>query len=123
MLLDTSTTTRSIKPVKKKILVRKCLAFEPEKHDGRIWYKADNVVVTDMRGVFSYWAEIIDVADDCELFKKEDIGAFVTLPEYNPQNLTRVNSYYDEHGVPVDEFIATEKLFLIPTGSKPIIAR
>lgn len=122
MLLEYTTTSPCIKPIKRKILVRKCLGYEAEEHDGRIWYKADNVVVTDVRGTYTHWAEIIDVANDCKLFNKDDVGAFVNLPEWNPQNMSKVN-HYIENGIPVDEFIVKEELFLMPNGAKPVVAR
>jgi hypothetical protein len=129
MLLESTTVSpcidvraERVRPIKKKILVRKCLGYEAEEHEGRIWYKADNIVVTDVRGTYTHWAEILDVSDDCELFTKEHIGAFVNLPEWNPQNMSKV-SHKLENGVPVDDFIVKEKLFLMPNGAKPIIAR
>lgn len=114
--------SQCIKPIKKKILVRKCLGYEAEEHNGRVWYKADNIVVTDVRGTYTHWAEILDVSDDCELFKKEDIGAFVNLPEWSPQNMSRVSRRL-ENNIPVEEFIVKERLFLMENGAKPIIAR
>jgi len=122
MLHEYTTPSQCIKPIKQKILVRKCLGYEPEEHDGRIWYKADNVVVTDVRGTYTHWAEIVDVADDCKLFKKEDIGSYVNLPEWSPQNMSKVNHYL-ENNIPIDEFIVKERLFLMENGAKPIIAR
>ena len=110
-----------IKPIRQKILVRKCLANKPEVHDGRVYYREGNIVVTDVRGSFTHWAEVLDVSDDCKLFKKEDIGTFVHLPEWAPGQMSKV-SHRLENGVPVDEFIVKESLFL-SGKAKPMIAR
>lgn len=114
--------SQCIKPIKKKILVRKCLAYTPEVHEGRVYWRSDNVVVTDVRGSYTHWAEILDVADDCKLFDKSCVGAFVYLPEWSPQKMTRVGRILD-NGVPVDDFVVKESLFLEDNGAKPIIAR
>jgi hypothetical protein len=116
------TQSPCIRPIRQKILVRKCLAYQPEIHDGKVWYREGNIVVTDLRGSFTHWAEVLDVSDDCKLFKREDIGAFVHLPEWAPQYMQKVH-HAVEDGVPVDDFIVKEALFLAKNGAKPMIAR
>lgn len=112
----------NLKPIKRKILVRKCLAAEPERFDGRVYYRTGNIVVTDVRGTYSHWAEILDVSDDCKLFKREDIGSFVNLPEWKPQSMSRVSRRL-ENNVPIEDFVVKESLFTEVGGAKPLIAR
>lgn len=111
-----------IKPVKRKILVRKCLAYTPEMYNGNLYWRDGNIVVTDVRGSYTHWAEVLDIADDCKLFDKSCIGGFVYLPEWNPAQMTRVNREIVD-GVPIDDFIVKESLFLEANGAKPMIAR
>lgn len=70
----------NLKPIRRKILVRKCTTGE-KRQDG---FYLNGLAITDFSAEACGWAEILDVADDCKLFRKEHIGAFVYLPEWKP---------------------------------------
>ena len=110
----------SMKPINHKILVRKCLGATPEKIGGRVSYMVGGIALTDWTGLTSNWAEVLDVADDCVEFRKEYIGGFVLLPEWNPQMMSKVKDEMD-NGVPTMEFIVKEQLFNEKNGAKPLI--
>lgn len=112
----------NVKPIKKKLLVRKCLPYEPELHDGKIYYRDGGIVVTDVRGTYTHWAEIISVASDCSLFDQSDVGAMVYLPEWKPGRMHRVSREL-QNGVPIEEFMVSERLFTEPNGAIPMIYR
>lgn len=115
-----SPPTKTMKPINRKILVRKCLGATPERVDGKVTYMTGGIVLTDWYGLTSNWAEVIDVSDDCIEFGAESIGGFVLLPEWSPQMMSKVKDERD-NGVPIMEFIVKEELFDVVNGAKPII--
>lgn len=79
----------NIKPIGKRILVRKCYTGE-KKADG---FYLSGIAITDFSAEACGWAEIIDVSDDCKLFRKENIGAFVYLPAWKPGMINSVGEH------------------------------
>jgi co-chaperonin GroES (HSP10) len=68
---------RKIKPLSRRILVRKCVNDHIRDEDGTVLvYKPDWVYEQ------TNTAEIVAVADDCRIFTCEHIGGFVELPEH-----------------------------------------
>ena len=99
------TKTRvKFRPVLRKIVVRKCYTGEPEEFNGKTYWRVGNIVVTERRADYQHWCEIIDVSDDCELFTKQEIGKFVNLPEWKPNDIYRVEG--------TDDFVVREDLFI-----------
>ena len=74
------------KPIGKRIRVRKCTTGDWD-GDG---YSLGGINVTQFTADTCYWAEIIDVSDDCELFTKEHIGGFVRMVEFKPDDMNHV---------------------------------
>jgi hypothetical protein len=92
-----------MKLLPKTILVRKCTTGQRKKIDGHDCFVDGGIVLTDIRGNYSRWAEIVDVADECELFAKKHVGGFVFLKEWAPRHMKAV--------VPELEFVVKEDLF------------
>lgn len=93
-----------IKPIRRQIYVRKCTTgTKVTLPDGSVGYKLGNIFVTDIRGEYSLWAQILDVADDCRYFTKDHIGGFVRLREWSPRYIRAV--------VPEIEFMVKEEYF------------
>ncbi len=88
----------NIKPIGKRILVRKCITGE-KRADG---FYLGGIAITDLSADACAWAEIIDVADDCKLFRKENIGSFVYLPAWKPGYINKVDE---------SDFTVKESLF------------
>lgn len=75
------TDSLDIRPLRQKILVRKCITGTPEEHDGHKYFLLDGIVITDQRADFQHWCEVISVSDDCRYYTKDHIGQFIWLPE------------------------------------------
>ena len=73
------------KPINRSLLVRKCTTGTEEIVDGRKCYTLGGVAIIERRGEFSKWAEIMAVADDCELVGKDQVGGLVFLKEWDPR--------------------------------------
>ena len=102
-----------IKPIKKRILVRKCTTGE--RRDGA--YYIDNIAIPDSSADNCFWAEILDVSDDCKLFSRDDVGGFVYLPAWKPNHMNRVKD---------EDFVVKESLFTLSPkngGAHPMIYR
>lgn len=108
-----------IKPIGRKLIVEKCTTGTPEVHDGQVYYRVGNVVVTQLRGNHQHWAEILAVSEDCKLFNQETIGCFVWLPEWDPQRMWRVHTSTQD-GIPVERFCIREQIFTEGNG-KPFL--
>lgn len=80
----------NIKPVKRKILVQKCTNGEEETFDGMRLFRTGALVLPEMSGETTHWARIEAVAKDCKFFDEDDVGNFIRLPEYSPNNVHRV---------------------------------
>lgn len=67
-----------ITPIGKRIVIRKCVNDHVrDKGSGNVLiYKPDNTYEQ------TNTVEIIDVADDCRMFRKEHIGDFIQVPEF-----------------------------------------
>lgn len=66
-----------VTPKNRRILVRKCVNDHVRAEDGEVQiYKPDEVYET------TNVCEIIDIADDCRIFRREHIGWFLELPEW-----------------------------------------
>jgi len=68
--------TQNIKPINRHIIVRKCVNDHVRGNDGGVLiYKPDEIYET------TNWAQVLDVAEDCVVFTKNEIGKFVLCPE------------------------------------------
>lgn len=63
-------------PINSYVKIRKCVNDDVRDSDGNVvLYMTDKYIET------TNWVEIIDVAEDCKHFTKEDIGRFCIAPE------------------------------------------
>jgi len=102
-----------IKPILKKIMVRKCVTGIEEEHEGRTYHRVGGIVITDARADYQHWCEILDVSDDCKLFDKSHIGKFVWLPEFKPNHMYRIGSS--------DDLVVRESLFTEKHGAPAMV--
>jgi co-chaperonin GroES (HSP10) len=65
-----------IKPLGRRILIRKCVSDHIRDENGKVL-----IYMTDTSYEECNTAEIVDIADDCRMFTKEAIGAFIQIPE------------------------------------------
>ena len=78
-----------------KIVVRKCTTGEEVEDNGRKYWEVGGVTVLEKRADYQHWCEILDVSDDCKLFDRSHIGAFVQLPEFKPNDIYRIGDTED----------------------------
>ncbi len=88
-----------VKPIRRNLYVRKCTTGVKD----HLGYMVGGVLVTDRRGKYNHWFEIIDIADDCKWFTRENVGTFVRLPEWHHQWMRAV--------VPTKTFMVDERIF------------
>lgn len=100
----------SIRPIKKKILLRKCTTGDKiESKEGTFW-EVDGITIPEVVADCSVFAEILDVSADCRHFSKEHVGLFVKLPStvdgivWQPGDISTID---EKEGL----MIATEKVF------------
>jgi len=77
--LFTKKEGNSFLPINRYVEIRKCENDHVRNEKGDV-----ALFMTDGLVENTNWVEIIDVADDCEQFTKEDIGTFCYAPEDNP---------------------------------------
>ena len=92
------------KPVGRRIYVRKCHTGEKKVDKNGEWHELNGVVVTAKRANYSPYFEILDIANDCKLFRKEDIGKIVRLPIWNETYMRTV--------VPMKSCAVKEQMFI-----------
>jgi hypothetical protein len=94
----------TLKPIKRRLYCRKCHSGEKKiDKDGSVHYEVGGITVTDKRGHYSPYWEIMDVSDDCRLFSKADIGKIVRLPIWNEAYMRNV--------VPKKSVVVKEQMF------------
>lgn len=71
------------KPIRRKVLLHKCLNALPEEHDGSLYWRLPDsgLVVPQKTAEQTTMHEVVAVADDCELFGPDAVGKFVLTPE------------------------------------------
>ena len=65
-----------VTPIGKRILVRKCVQDHVRDSEGKVL-----LFMTDHSYEQCNTVEIVDVADDCQEFRREHIGNFIQVPE------------------------------------------
>ena len=94
-----------LKPVNRRLYCRKCHSGKRVvDSDGSVHYELGGITLTDKRGNYSPYWEIIDIADDCKLFTKADIGKIVRLPVWNETYMRNV--------VPKKSLVVREQMFI-----------
>lgn len=103
MDISQETHTVDIRPIGRKILVRKCVSGQEEVHNGQTWYRKGDVVIPEKSHEHQLWCEIIRVSDSCKMFTRDMEGkAFVRLAEWKPGNIHRVND---------EDYVVREQIF------------
>ena len=92
-----------LKPINKSLFVRKCTTGKVVKENGVSVGMIGDIVIPDWKAQNSLFYEILDVADDCEIFDKSHIGALVVLPDWHAEYIRVV--------VEKKLFIVKEKIF------------
>lgn len=77
LLTDIRDIDMTVVPINRRIVVRKCVNDHIRGEDGDVViYKPDEVY--EECGT----VEIMEVASDCRIFKQEDVGGFINIPDY-----------------------------------------
>ena len=92
----------AIRPINRKILVRKCVTGNEESSNGRTWYTLGGIAIPEKSHENQLWCEIVDVSSDCKMFTKDMIGAFVRLAEWKPGFIHRASG---------EDYIVRESIF------------
>lgn len=89
--------------INRRLLVRKGTTGVKEVTKDGTFYNIGGIVVTQKRGEFQHWWEILDVADDCKLFDKSMIGSWIRLPEWDADNCDAI--------IPCKLWVVNERIF------------
>lgn len=91
---------KQFSPIGKRILVRKCT--QGVRSDG--CFMLGTIAIPEYAAENTGWAEILSISPDCELFTKDEIGCFVHLPPWKPNEMKRIS----KDG---EDFVVKESLF------------